>query len=375
MQKKRILYVITKSSYGGAQRYVFELACAAKEAGHTVAVACAPSGLLVDKLQSADIEHIAVPQFQRDISIRKELSVLRTLWHIYKTFSPDTVHLNSSKAGVLGSLIAIVCRVPNRIFTAHGWPFREHRSQLWKTMAWLGSYLTALCVHTVIVVTQKDLQTGPMIGTKRKLVCIHTAVASFYKKTRIDARAVLFSPEIQKQFIDAVWMVSIAELTKNKNIRAAITAVAQHNKTHEQKVFYTIIGDGELSENLRELAESLAAEPYIHFAGYIDNAREHLAAFDVMILPSLKEGLPYALLEAGAANLAVIASDVGGVSEVVTHNVTGLLYQPTDADALQQHLATITNPQKRKDYSDALHTHVAENFSLHEMCEKTLQLY
>ncbi len=373
--QKRILYVITKGNFGGAQRYVFELACAAKDAGHTVAVACAPSGLLVEKLHTADIEHIPVPQFQRDIKPLKELAALLTLRKIYTSFKPDTVHLNSSKAGVLGSLIAIVCRVPNRIFTAHGWPFHESRARTWRAMAWIGSYVTALCVHTVIVVTKNDLRPRAMIGIHRKCICIHTAVEAFARKTRLDARAALFSAEVQKQHIDDIWVVSIAELTHNKNICSAIKAIAAHNNTHPQKLFYTIIGVGELQEELTTLVQKLGASSHIHFAGYVSNARTYLAAFDVMVLPSYKEGLPYALLEAGVANLAVVASNVGGISEVIEHDVTGLLCDPTDTRMLQQHLATLTDMAQRQTYGQALHTHVVDYFDLDTMCMETLALY
>ena len=95
-QPQRILYVITKGNFGGAQRYVFELALAAKAAGHEVAVASAPDGSLVEKLYEANIPHLPVPEFQRDIKAFKEIAALGTLRTLYKTYQPTVVHLNLS---------------------------------------------------------------------------------------------------------------------------------------------------------------------------------------------------------------------------------------------------------------------------------------
>ena len=142
--RPKILYVITKSNFGGAQKYVYELAVEMKNQGYEVEVACGGKGELMDRLKLASINTREVQGLERDISILKEIKAIFSLTKIIHEVKPDIIHLNSAKAGLLGSIIARFLRVPRIIFTAHGWPFLEPRSKVWRSLAWLGSYLTSL---------------------------------------------------------------------------------------------------------------------------------------------------------------------------------------------------------------------------------------
>lgn len=109
--KKRILYVITKSNWGGAQRYVYDLATGLPKDHFAISVACGGQGLLKDKLEIAGIKIIPIPYFQRDINITKEFYSFVELIKIFRTEKPDIIHLNSSKAGVIGALAAFVYKL------------------------------------------------------------------------------------------------------------------------------------------------------------------------------------------------------------------------------------------------------------------------
>src|SRR3989338_454048 len=119
----RILYVITKANWGGAQRYVYDLATAAKEAGHEVAVAVGGTGILTKRLQEASIRTIELPLRQRRTFLLDLFTFgsLFSLIRVFRAERPDVVHLNSAKAGGLGGLAARLAGVPRIIFTAHGW--------------------------------------------------------------------------------------------------------------------------------------------------------------------------------------------------------------------------------------------------------------
>ena len=115
--------------------------------------------------------------------------------------------------------------------------------------------------------------------------------------------------------------MTIAELTPNKGIRYAIEAVALLKKRNA-RVSYFIIGDGEERAELERLAQTSGVADRVHFLGFMPDASKYLKAFDIFLLPSVKEGMPYVLLEAAAAGLSVIATTVidpaflGAVSEV-----------------------------------------------------------
>lgn len=377
LSRKRILYVITKSNFGGAQRYVFELASFMYKQGHEVAVACGGREELVSRLEANGIKTYQVNGFQRDIGIFKEIKALRSLSKIIKEFEPDVIHLNSAKASGLGSVVARLLRVPKIVFTVHGWSFLESERPLWwKVIAWTGSYLTALLAHKIILVSHHDRKKTNMPGIQKKCRVIYPSVADFSLIERIEARHHLMSEDIINKHVHDTWLVTIAELNPNKNHQTAIDAIAEFNSNHNTKIFYTIIGNGELEEKLKEQIDLRGMNEYIHLQSYLKEARKYLLAFDIFLLPSQKEGLPYTLLEAGQAGIPCLASNVGGVSEVIIENESGILTNPNNHMSIVtalEHL--INNPEQRTFYSQQLKQHIKTNFTTETMMKSTEEIY
>lgn len=376
MHMKKILYVITKSNFGGAQRYVYELACAMHDVGHTVAVAHGGEGVLKDMLEAHGIQTFPIKNFDRDINVIKEWRAFFELLSILKEFKPDIVHLNSSKAGGTGALAARMRGVEQIIFTAHGWAHFEDRSLLWRSIVRLLSFLTVLLCHRVIAVSKNDYEHADIPFSEKKFRLIHTAVSDISFFSRAQAREALFDEETIHAHLGHAWLVSIAELTSNKNLHSAIDAVIEHNSTCAQQIFYTIIGGGELWETLHMYVRERGAEAYVHFAGQVQDARTYLQAFDLFILPSLKEGMPYVLLEAGYAELPVIAASRGGIPEVIEHERSGLLIDPTDIAQIHTALdRLVNNPELRIAYANALHARVEKEYALADMIQATSAVY
>ena len=133
--------------------------------------------------------------------------------------------------------------------------------------------------------------------------------------------------------MDAPLIGAVARLTHEKGIdrliRAAPTVVAKC-----PEVRFVIVGDGPERPLLEAEAGRLGVDAHFHFAGHRADVGELLPAFDLFVLPSLREGLPFAVLEAMSAGLPVVATRVGGVPEAVAEGVTGLLVPADDPDAL-----------------------------------------
>ncbi len=372
----KILYVITKSNFGGAQRYVYELALAMQARGYTVAVACGGRGELVTKLQAAGIQTFEIIGAQRDIAWQKELQALASLYRIVRDFRPDIIHLNSSKAGGLGSVIARLLRVPKIVFTAHGWPFLEPRSKAWRLMAFIGSYLTTLLSHAVITVSQYDAKHQAMPGTKHKVTVIHNALSEFPLLERSLARRELFDESFIQTHQHQIWVVTHGELNHNKNHTTAIDAIAEFNATNNTKLLYIIIGSGDTKSELVEQVSLRGVSDYVYFIEHVADVRQYLLAFDLYLMPSRKEGLPYALLEAGYAGLPVIASRVGGIPEVITDKETGLLINPDNHMNMVVALDyLLRSSRERFAYADELKQVIKQYYSPVALIEKTLRVY
>lgn len=380
MTRKKILYVITKSNLGGAQRYVLELATSLPKNEYAVTVACGGNGILTEKLQAAGISVYTIRNFERDINIWKEIKSLFELREVIHTVHPDIVHLNSSKAGGSGALVARLMGIPHIVFTAHGWPFHEQRGIVWRTLIWILSWITTLLAHTTIVVSRFDLTHAHMPFTRKKIHHIPIALPPITFIERSSARSALFSKEILLRHTHDFFMVSTGEHTPNKNLQTLLKALKIHNETHTKKIFLTLMSDGEERPLLEAYVHTHHLEDMVHFTGFVDNARTYLKAFDMFILPSLKEGMPYGLLEAGAAGLTSIASNVGGIPDIIEDQKTGILINPREKVSIVQALAHLTNDTPR-DLSvthllgQTLKKKIAEKYTLQSMIENTVKVY
>ena len=301
---KKILFVITKSNWGGAQRYVYDLATNLPMEQFEVAVAFGQPGLLAKKLYVANITTYPISSLQRDVSILADIKSFFELLRLFRAEKPDVVHLNSSKAGGIGALAARLSGVPRIIFTAHGWPFWEQRNFLSRTLICLFSWLTALLSHKIIVVSDYDLKVAQkMPFVSKKIVRIYNGIAPMSFGA---------GEKIRSAFpIDARVTGTIGELTKNKN-QISLVEQAKNNPN----MYVAIVGEGEDRNMLEEKIKKYTLNDRVKLFGFMP-ANEVLKGFDVFALPSLKEGLPYVLLEAKVAGLHIIASRVGGVSEIL----------------------------------------------------------
>ena len=302
---KKILFVITKSNWGGAQRYVYDLATALPKNEFEVSVAFGQDGLLAKKLRGAGIQTFPITAMQRDVSVIADIKSFFELLRLFRTEKPDIVHLNSSKAGGVGALAARLAGVKRIIFTAHGWPFWEQRNILSRSAIWLASWATMLLSHTTICISNYDMRVAhrmPFVG--RKTVRIYNG---------INLHMPFGSGEkIRDAFPNGVTITgTVGELNKNKNQQFLIEQ-AKNNPD----MCVAIVGEGEERRNLEEEIKKYNLGNRVKLFGFMP-VSEALRGFDVFALPSLKEGLPYVLLEARAAGLPIIANRVGGVGEIL----------------------------------------------------------
>lgn len=302
--KKKVTFVITKSNWGGAQRYVFDLATSLPKDQFEVSVAFGQDGLLAKKLQENAIKIYSIKALERDISLSSDVRSFWELLQLFKRERPDVVHLNSSKAAGIGALAARMAGVKKIVFTSHGWPFLEQRNFIARTLIYLLSWITALLSHTVIVVSNCDLQIAkkmPFVGYKS--VRIYNGI----RKDILESGDTIRRAFTTKAHITG----TVGELTKNKN-QASLIEQAKNDPT----MHIAIVGEGEERLHLEALIQKYNLEDRVKLFGFMP-ASEALRGFDTFALPSLKEGLPYVLLEAKAAGLPIVANRVGGVGEIL----------------------------------------------------------
>lgn len=317
--KKKVTYVITKSNWGGAQRYVFDLATHLPKDEFDVSVVLGGDGALAQKLREAGTTIYRSLSMQRDVSVFADIKSFFELYRLFKRERPDVVHLNSSKAGGVGALAARMAGVKKIIFTVHGWPFGEKRHFLARVALRLASHLTGILSHTVICVSDYDLSQVRFMPGIRALR-IYNGIAPMQ----------FGSGEIIRNAFPAGAKITgtIGELTKNKN-QIALIEEAKNNPT----MYVAIVGEGEDRAILEAKIRKYGLVSQVKLFGFLP-ASEVLKGFDTFALPSLKEGLPYVLLEAKQAGLSIIANRVGGVPEILDKDVSEFSLQKMVAETM-----------------------------------------
>lgn len=370
--KRKVLYFITKSNWGGAQRYVYDLATALPERGFETTVVSQP-GVLLERLSKAGVRTHALNGLDRDVRFARDVRTFLTLLALLRKERPDILHLNSSKAGGLGALAGRLAGVPLVLFTAHGWAFNEPRPWWQRILIRLASWVTVLLCHGVITVSEFDRNQGFTLPfSEGKLITIHNGIATTPPESKERLRSELLP---QPARYPAFWVGTIAELHRNKGIDLALQALAAL-KARGTAYTYIVIGEGEERRTLEDLAAKYGLAESVHFVGHRADAARFVAAFDVFLLPSRKEGFPYALLEAGAAGVPAVASAVGGIPELIAHNRTGMLVRPGDTSGLAAAVQVCAEDAvRRKTLGAALHQSVTTEFTLTRMLEEISAFY
>ena len=386
----KVLYIITKSNWGGAQRHVFDLALAAKNKGFETVVALGGTGILRTRLSEVGIRTLPIGSLTRDLNVAKDASSFKDIWNIVTSENPDIIHLHSPKAGGVGAFAGRLFKIKSGkkgnaikvIYTAHGWAWTENRPLYQKATIALFSWLTMILCTDIITLSEKETaQAKRFPWVREKIVRIPLGIISpvFYgHKNALDViEKKIFSDKEHLSFEKRLVIGTISELHPNKGLIYLIEA-AKELKIKYPTLAIVIIGDGELRPTLEKLIASYELTDTVYLAGYIDQASQYLKAFSIFTLTSLKEGLPYAIFEAAYAGLPVVASAVGGIPELITDMTSGILIQPKKPAEIAYALSFLLDPAhkvEQRSYAEALRKHIETEFTIDKMRDSTFALY
>ena len=286
------------------------------------------------------------------------------------------MHLNSSKIGGIGSLAARIVKVKRIVFTAHGWAFKERRNIFYIIFVCIASWFTLFLSHVVISVSYSDMQSAlefPFV--KKKARMIHNGIVSPEYLSRESARNAIAQAAGVTISSDIVLIGTTAELHKNKGIEYMLKALCELKKKRH-KFLYTVIGEGEERTRLEALINEKDLVNEVQLLGYISQTPQFMKAFDIFVLPSLKEGLPYVLLEAGMAGIPIVASNVGGIQEIINHGISGLLIPSGDSRALRESIDELFhNEDERRTYGIRIKREIESRFEILRMLRETISVY
>ena len=376
----KVCYIITKGNWGGAQKYVFTLATSLPKDKYEPVVILGEGKILKDKLEKEGVRVYEINTLKRDISILSEIASFVRIFRIIYNESPQVLHLNSPKASGIGAVVGRILLIPKIIQTVHGFTFNEHRNIFAKTLIYFFSYVTViLCTKTIVIAKNEKTQVLQMpFIRENKISLIRNGIdkIDFIDKSIVRRALVERVPHTGLPLPDVngkeIWIGTLSELTKNKGLKYTIEALSNI----KLPFIFFIIGEGDERKNLEELIKEKKMENKVYLLGFIDIANLYLKAFDIFTLTSIKEGLPYTLLEAGLAGNAILSSDIGGIPDIIDDGKNGILNKKKDVKEIQKDLEyLIENPEVRKEFGKKIKEKVEKEFSVDGMLKKTITLY
>ena len=330
------------------------------------------------RLKGTEIKRHQIDFVRSPYEIKANIKAYQQLKALEENIHFDLIHCHTPMGGMLARLCSKKYRKDGTkvIYTAHGFHFYEGAS----LKNWLLYYpVEKLCsrwTDVLITINREDYDLA-----KKKM---HTKTVEYVRGVGIDTekfgkgkkeenreciRAELGIPK------EAVLLLSVGELNKNKNHETVIRAVAKLPEIKEDKVYYAIAGKGELEEWLRKLIRNLGLESQVFLLGFREDMAVLYHAADIFLFPSKREGLSVALMEAMASGLPCIASKIRGNIDLLEDGKGGYLCQEDDIKGFAQKIEVLVKNMKVKEKFGYYNQEKIKKFNLYAVNEKMRKIY
>lgn len=374
---KKLAYVVTQSELGGAQKNILLLTGALK-GKYEIILYTGPGGLLIDEVRAIGAEVVVCEDFCRELNLLKDLKALRFLIKEFSERKFDIVHGHSSKAGFLSRIAARRTGVRVNAYTAHGFVFNEPMSRIKK---WLYKAVEGYASHLgtdLIVVSDRDLKQANDLGFGAIESNVHIPNGiEFPEKRYLAERKKAIRSSLRHEYgisDDSILFGCIANFYETKGHRFIVEAfnrlVAEHR---ELDLRLMLIGQGKLMDSIRAMSGS-----NIIFTGYLKDAEVMIDSFDCLVLPSVKEGFPFVILEGIKHMVPIIATDVGDVRTILEtgKQEASIIVGKESADEIFSAMKTfIAGKNLMTAYAETAYDIVKDIYSLRRMVSDTEKVY
>lgn len=370
----RILHIVGDSPFGGGSVVILELAKLGKRLGWDVDV-LTTDPTFQSVLTQHNIGYVSLDVIPQKIHPIKDTVGLVRLTKYLAANHYDLVHTHTSKAGVLGRLAARIAKVRAIVHTVHGFAFHEGSS---KKAIFLYSSIersAARWCHRLVTVSHyhRDWALRLGIGTSNSVVAIPNGIDGSRVQTIRSRDTVRSDWGIREnEFI----LLTPGRLAEQKGIEYLLRALPALDDAILCNIRCVIAGTGPLEERLRQLTSDLGLNNYVRFVGFQRDIGSILNAADLVVLPSLWEGLSIAVLEAMAAGRPIITTNIGSNSELLTSEKDALLVPPKDPKALAKAITTLVSDRAlAARLAESASEKFSRNYTVEVMTENYRRLY
>lgn len=346
------------------------------EAGFRVTLLCSPGELLDGAVAEEGIEAIPIPM-ERGFAPFSDLISLFRICGALLRLRPSMTEFSTPKAGLLGSLAALMCGVPKRVYLLRG--LRLETASGWRrTVLAISERVAAACSH-VVVCNSHSLRIQVVALGLAKAGKVQ--VLGDGSSNGVDVERFAPAPSVLKKTLsilpEAPVIGFVGRLTRDKGVPELVLAFEQIlRRVPEARLL--LVGWYDESEDALSPAwrARIDAHPRILRTGFVQDTAPWYRAMDVMVLPTWREGFPNVVLEAAASGIPVVTTRATGACDAVLPQVTGLLIRPGDPDAIAESvLKLLANPERRCRMGEMARAWVSECFTRERVLGRTVALY
>ena len=311
----KLAYLITRSDeIGGAQKHVLFLAKHFHDNGDEVIVIAGGDGLFLDEIRSNGIKYVSIRTLKKEISIINDLKSIIKIYRLLNKFKPDILSSHSVKAGCIARILSIFIN-SYTLFTAHGWS-HIHASKNLKKIIYLNiERLLSIFSHKTITVCDSDLSFAirKNLAPMENIICIPNGMPDIFVKKK-------YTKNFLKNNI-----LNIVSITRLDSPKDPLTLVKSIKILEKFNVNLNIIGEGEYRKEIKKYILENSLNNKVNLLGRLNDVSHVLSESDLFVLSSFSEGLPRSIIEALSASLPAIASNVGGIKELIKTNINGFI--------------------------------------------------
>ncbi len=350
---------------------------ALEAAGHQVTAVCAP-GPWVESVRGAGVKVETVPM-DREIAPLRDIRSTVALTRLFRERKFDVVHTHTPKAGLIGPLAARLAGVPHVVHTIHGLLFHDRMPRWRQTVFWIPEKITATFCERLLSQSREDMERAvrSRLCSRKKIAYLGNGIdiAHFSQQRVYDRTEILRGVGLQAS--DFV-VGSVGRLVKEKGFMELFGA-AEILTARYPRIKFVVIGPREADQNDaldNDYMDDLQRRGVVRFVNWCEDMRPCYAAMDIFVLPSYREGIPRACIEAAAMTRPVVASDIRGCREVVLDGDTGLLVPPRDVPRLVEAIETLYKGRDRAaQMGQRGRQHIVQNFSNKDVCRRLCEFY
>jgi glycosyltransferase involved in cell wall biosynthesis len=314
-----------------------------------------------------------IPELKREISLWNDWLALGKLLREFKKVKFDIVHTHTAKAGALGRLAGRLAGVPIIVHTPHGHNFYGYFNRFASGLVILIEKFLATFTDRIMALTALEkadyLKFKVAGGKKSILIYMGLELDGFLPGDPASIKERLKISKEEK----VVGYVGRLEPIKGPQFFIEAARLCLENN---HLLRFILVGEGTLRQELEEKVASWGLKSKIIFAGWQDDIADIMSFLDILVLPSLNEAVGIVLLEAQSLGIPIVASEVGGIPEMVQDKQTGVLVRPGSAAAFALAINNLlSDPERRRSMSAAGKNWVKDRFKAEDMVSKISSVY